>query len=91
MFRAISLGEPIGRDLAVVGFIKSTICMIKDEHAIALCDRYMSMNMTFYTFSETLSLQLNSIFHFLVNSFLLLFWCDVVRVVKIVARGGWSV
>ena len=36
VFWAISLGEPIGRDLAVVGFIKTTICMIKDEHAIAL-------------------------------------------------------
>ena len=91
MFWAISLGEPIGRDLAVVGFIKTTICMIKDEHAIALCDRCISMNMTFYTFSEALSLQLISVLYFLVKSVLLLFCCHVVGVVSDSCQGRMEV
>ena len=62
MFWAISLGEPIGRDLAVVGFIKTTICMIEDMHA--LCDRHISMNVIFYTFSEALSLPFIGIFRY---------------------------
>ena len=71
MFWAISLGEPIGRDLAVVGFIRTTICMMKDKHS--MCDRHISMNMTLYTLSEALSSPFVGIFHFFVKSFLLFF------------------
>ena len=79
MFWAISLGEPIGRDLAVVGFIKTTICMIEDKNS--MCDRHISMNMIFHTFSEALSLPFVGIFQRFVKSFLLLFCCHVVGVV----------
>ena len=79
MFWAISLGEPIGRDLAVVGFIKTTICMIEDKNS--MCDRHISMNISSYTFSQALSLLFIALFHFFVKPLILLFCCHMVGVV----------